>query len=136
MPILPPSLILLATFGAIYVEAPNPFLLAASIGLGIGLGSLAWVRETAGWKRGLAKFFALLVLVIGIGMLVMYLVQIERVPFLGGVLPLSMALALLVWGLANAVVGRRLVRILAVPALALGAGLLALGIPALVLGKP
>jgi hypothetical protein len=135
MPISLQTVLPLATLLAAYQEAPEPFLVLASLGIGIGLGSLAWVRETAGWKRGLAKFVALLVLVMGIGMVVIYLVQVERMPLVR-VLPLGVALALILWGLANSTVGRRLVRILAVPALAIGAGLLALGIPALVLGKP
>jgi hypothetical protein len=120
---------------AMAVEPPNPYLLCASFGLGLGLGGLAWVGETSGWKRGLAKFLAVLLLTVGIGMLVMYAVQIEKTPLVDVLLP-GLGLALLVWGLANPVVGRRLTRILAVPALALGAGLLALGIPALVLGRP
>jgi hypothetical protein len=116
--------------------APDPFLLLGSIAIGLGVGGLAWVQEPAGWRRGWGKFLALLILVIGIGLGVMYLVQVERERLADSVLPPSIALALLIWGLLNPVVGRRLARIIAVPCLAAGAGLLALGISALVLERP
>jgi hypothetical protein len=123
----------LATLAAIS-QPPEPRLLIAIAALALGLGLLVWARNKPVGEGKFAKLSGVMATVVGIGFLVMHLHEIEQAP-LSGVLCMALAIGLLLWSLSSAAVGRRVVRTLAVPALAVGAGLLALAIITVVTGK-
>jgi hypothetical protein len=116
-----------AVVAAISSAPPEPRLLVGIGALALGLGLLVWARNKPLGEGRWAKLFGVMATVVGIGFVALYLGEIERRPF-AEVLAMGLAIGLLLWSLADPAVGRRLVRTLAVLVLAVGAGLLFLGI--------
>ena len=106
------------------MEPVFPFVL-----LGLAVGLLIWGVSNLSEEGKYTKLFATGATAVGVGLLGWFFLTYGKDGLLYAVFSGLLLIGLLVWGLINPVVGRRLARIFAVIAMGLGMGLLLWGIP-------
>ena len=112
------------------MEPVFPFVL-----LGLAVGLLIWGVNNLSVEEKYTKLFATCATAVGVGVLGWFFTTYGKGGSLYAVFSGLLLLGLLVWGLINPVVGRRLARIFAVIAMGLGMGLLLWGISGAVSGE-
>ncbi len=105
----------------------------ASLGLAVGL--LIWGVSNLSVEEKYTKLFATCATAVGVGMLGWFFTTHGENGLLYAVFSGLLFVGLLLWGLINPVVGRRLARVFAVIAMGLGMGLLLWGISGAVTGE-
>ena len=101
-----------------------PFVL-----LGLAIGLLIWGVNNLSVEGRYTKLFTTSAIAVGVGLLGWFFATYGRVGPQNVIIPgLLLLVGLLVWGLINPAVGRRLARIFAVIAMGLGTGFLLWGI--------
>ena len=96
-----------------------PFVL-----LGLAVGLLIWGVSNLSVQEGYTKLFATIATAVGVAVLGWFFTTYGKGGPLYAVFSALLLIGLLVWGLINPVVGRRLARNFAVIAIGLGTGLL------------
>ena len=112
------------------MEQVFPFVL-----LGLAVGLLIWAVIVLSVEGRYTKVFATGATAVGVGALGWFFTTYGKGGLLYAVFSGLLLVGLLVWGLINPVVGRRLARIFAVIAMGLGMGLLLWGISGAVSGE-
>ena len=112
------------------MEPAFPFVL-----LGLAVGLLIWGINNLSVDERYTKLFATCATAVGVGVLGWFFTTYGKGGLLYAVFSGLLLVGLLIWGLINPVVGRRLARIFAVTAMGLGMGLLLWGISGAVSGE-
>ena len=112
------------------MEPVFPFVL-----LGLAVGLLIWGVSNLSEEGKYTKLFATGATAVGVGLLGWFFLTYGKDGLLYAVFSGLLLIGLLVWGLINPVVGRRLARIFAVIAMGLGMGLLLWGISGAMSGE-
>jgi hypothetical protein len=115
-------------------EAMEPFFPFVLLGLAVGL--LIWGVNNLSVEGRYTKLFTTSAIAVGVGLLGWFFTTYGRVGPQNVIIPgLLLLVGLLVWGLSNPAVGRRLARIFAVIAMGLGTGFLGWGISGAMSGE-
>jgi len=112
------------------MEPVFPFVL-----LGLAVGLIIWGVGNLSAEGRYTKLFATSATAVGVGVLGWFFTTYGQGGLLYAVFSILLVVGLLVWGLINPVVGRRLARIFAVIAMGLGMGFLLWGISGAVSGE-